>query len=166
MLPTLFHAFGCWQSHCGLHESGHRRSRIWGKSLTTYVGIWYILGGGKWPTHFIIPSAYPKKEAGRCEILDLLHEILLFHFQALKSLPWDKVDIKVFSLEIQTSKLRDEADGDHKNNFDEIDALLTSVGYTLVRADWHGSDHKSLEAYYVKNEMAQNIDKKYWSSKE
>lgn len=72
----------------------------------------------------------------------------------------------MFSLEIQTKKLRDEAEGEHDNNWDNIHELLTSVGYTLVRADWHTPEKKSMEAYFVKNDLAQTIDKKYWKEVE
>ena len=80
----------------------------------------------------------------------------------LKTIPWDKVDIKVISLEIITAKLDDNAEGEHHNPYPTIFNLLTSHDYTLVRADWHTPDRKSIEAYFVKNDVAKTIDKKYW----
>ena len=53
----------------------------------------------------------------------------------LKTIPWDKVDIKVISLEIIVEKNDERAEGEHVNSFPAILDLLTSHGYTLVRAD-------------------------------
>ena len=82
----------------------------------------------------------------------------------LKTIPWDKVDIKVISLEIITEKHDEKAEGEHENSFPAILDLMTFHGYTLVRSDWHTQDKKSIEAYFVQHDLAKTIDKKYWKS--
>lgn len=87
-------------------------------------------------------------------------------YGVLKSIPWDKVDIKIISLEITVSKLDETAEGIHVNHYSDIKKLLTEQNYTEVRADWHTPEKITIEAYYVKNDLAQKIDKKYWKDKD
>ena len=82
----------------------------------------------------------------------------------LTNLPWENVDIKVIGLEIIVEKLDEKIPGVHVNSFPAIRKLLTSKGYKLVRSDWHSDEKKSIEAYFVKNDLAENIDTKYFKT--
>ena len=82
----------------------------------------------------------------------------------LKTIPWDKVDISIIGLEIIIEKNDENASGNHMNYFPAIHDLLISKGYDLVRTDWHTVEKKSLEAYFVKKEIAKDIDKKYFKT--
>ena len=74
------------------------------------------------------------------------------------------MDIKIISLEVTVDKLDDTAEGVHVDYWPQIQEFLKSKNYTLVRADWHTPEHISLEAYFVKNELAEKIvDEKLWS---
>jgi hypothetical protein len=82
----------------------------------------------------------------------------------LRTLPWDKVDIKVISLEIIRKKLDERAEGEHVDPFPTIVDYLTSKDYTLIRADSHTPEKMSYEAYFAKNDFAPNIDSKLWNT--
>ena len=69
-------------------------------------------------------------------------------------------------MEITVSKLDETAEGIHVNHYSDIKKLLTEQNYTEVRADWHTPEKITIEAYYVKNDLAQKIDKKYWKDKD
>ena len=84
----------------------------------------------------------------------------------LKTIPWDKVDISIIGLEIIIEKHDEDASGTHVNSFPAIHDLLQSKGYVLIRTDWHTMEKKSLEAYFVKRELAKTIDKKYFKTVE
>ena len=74
------------------------------------------------------------------------------------------MDIRIISLEVTVDKLDEDAEGVHVNNWPQIQEFMKSKNYTLVRADWHTHDHIGLEAYFVKNELAEKIvDKKLWA---
>ena len=74
------------------------------------------------------------------------------------------MDIKIISLEVLVDKMDDTAEGVHVNNWPQIQEFLKSKKYTLVRADWHTPEHVGLEAYFVKNELAEKIvDEKLWA---
>jgi hypothetical protein len=49
--------------------------------------------------------------------------------QILKSLPWDKVDIRVMTLEICRKKLNEKLTDKHVDQYQEIVDYLDSVGY-------------------------------------
>ena len=49
------------------------------------------------------------------------------------------------------------AQGEHLNYWPQIQEFMKSINYTLVRADWHTPERISLEAYFVKNELAEKI---------
>ena len=79
----------------------------------------------------------------------------------LQSIPWDKVNIKVIGLEIIIKKHDERADGEHHNPYHGIYDLLAKNDYILFRADWHDPTiRKSMEAYFVKSEVAKNADQK------
>ena len=78
-------------------------------------------------------------------------------FQVLKSIPWNKVDIRIISIEVTIGKLDETAQGEHLNYWPQIQEFMKSINYTLVRADWHTPERISLEAYFVKNELAEKI---------
>jgi hypothetical protein len=85
----------------------------------------------------------------------------------LRTLPWDKVDIKVISLEIIRKKLDERAEGEHVDPFPTIMAIveyLTSKYYTLIRADPHTPEKMFYEAYFAKIDFAPNIDSKLWNT--
>ena len=81
----------------------------------------------------------------------------LIYFQVLKSIPWNKVDIRIISIEVTIGKLDETAQGEHLNYWPQIQEFMKSINYTLVRADWHTPERISLEAYFVKNELAEKI---------
>ena len=90
--------------------------------------------------------------------------ISFWFFQVLKTIPWDKVDIKIISLEVTVGKLDESAEGKHENYYPQIQEFLKSKDYSEVRADWHTPDHITVETYFVKNELAESIDEKYWKN--
>ena len=67
------------------------------------------------------------------------------------------MDIRIISLEVTVAKLDEAAEGVHVNNWPQIQTFLKSKNYTLVRADWHTPEHICVEAYFVKNELAEKI---------
>ena len=74
------------------------------------------------------------------------------------------MDIKIISLEVLVDKMDDTAEGVHVNNWPQIQKFLKYKNYTLVRADWHTPEHICVEAYFVKNELAEKIvDEKLWA---
>ena len=87
-------------------------------------------------------------------------------FQVLKTIPWDKVDIKIISLEVTVGKLDETAEGKHENYYPQIQEFLKSKNYSEVRADWHTPDQITIETYFVKNDLAETIDEKYWKKLE
>ena len=82
----------------------------------------------------------------------------------LRSIPWDKVDIKIIGLEIIVEKLDESAAGQHVNPFPAIYQILHDQNYVLVRTDWHTPEKKSVEAYFVQKNLADKINKIYWKS--
>jgi len=78
-------------------------------------------------------------------------------YDVLKSIPWNKVDIRIISIEVTIGKLDETAQGEHLNYWPQIQEFMKSINYTLVRADWHTPERISLEAYFVKNELAEKI---------
>ena len=72
----------------------------------------------------------------------------------------------MISLEVTVDKLDENAEGVHVNNWPQIQEFLKSKSYTLVRTDWHTPEHICLEAYFVKNELAEKIvDEKLWGGR-
>ena len=60
----------------------------------------------------------------------------------------------------------EDTEGVHINNWPQIQEFLKSKNYTLVRADWHTPEHICVEAYFVKNELAEKIvDEKLWGGR-
>ena len=69
--------------------------------------------------------------------------------QVLQSIPWDKVDISVITLEIVRGKLNENAVGDHVDSYDDIITLLTSKGYKEIKSIPHTPEEISFESIFI-----------------
>ena len=67
----------------------------------------------------------------------------------LKSLPWEKVDIKLISLEVTRGKLDESLDFDHVDRRDEIVNYLSQKEYELIYEQPHTSELITYELYFA-----------------
>ncbi len=67
----------------------------------------------------------------------------------LKSVPWEKVDVRVISLEICVKKLNDDANGDFESDYDETVDFLDSVGFEVYKRMWHTNEKRAVEVIFV-----------------
>ena len=74
----------------------------------------------------------------------------------MKSIPWDKVDIRVISLEICTTKLNENLEDNHFNPYPEIIALLESKGYKEVHTIPHTPEKISYESIFARKDLELN----------
>ena len=80
----------------------------------------------------------------------------VFKFQVLESLPWDKVDIRVISLEICRGKLNDALKDRHEDNYPGIITLLESKGFKEVHSVAHTDEAISYEVIFAKSDLKLN----------
>ena len=72
-----------------------------------------------------------------------------FLLQVLKSLPWEKVDINIISLEVTRGKLDESLDFEHVDQRDEIVNFLSQKEYELIYEQPHTSELITYELYFV-----------------
>ena len=85
--------------------------------------------------------------------------LYILSFQVLRSIPWDKVDIRVISLEICRKKLNENLTEIHFDPYPELIALLESKGYKEVHSVPHTPEEISYESIFVRNDLELNFDK-------
>ena len=70
--------------------------------------------------------------------------------QVLESLPWNRVDIKVISLEVTRGKLDPSVELEHHYDpHDDIVTFLTGQGYQLLIEIPHTAEKISFELFFV-----------------
>jgi hypothetical protein len=82
---------------------------------------------------------------------------LNFNFQILKSIPWDKVDIRVMTLEITRAKLNENLSGEHIDIYPDIIDYLDSLGYKEVKTLWHTPEKISHDSVFVRKDLELNV---------
>lgn len=76
----------------------------------------------------------------------------------MKSIPWDKVDIRVITLEICRKKLNKDLTENHIDLYPEIIEFLESKGYKEVKLIYHGDDLVSQESVFARTDLKLNYD--------
>ena len=69
----------------------------------------------------------------------------------LKTIPFDKLNIQLISIEIIRKKLNDNVDGNQVDSFNDIVAILEQNGYKLMKSIPHTRDYLSFEVFFEKN---------------
>ena len=77
--------------------------------------------------------------------------------QILKSLPWDKVDIRVITVEITRTKLNEALTDNHVDLYPEIVEFLDSKGFKEVKTLYHTPEKISHDSVFVRKDLEFNI---------
>ena len=70
--------------------------------------------------------------------------------EVLKTIPFDKLNIQLMSLEIIRKKLNHNVPGDHVDPYDEIVNFLDTKGYKIYKSIPHTREHLSFEVFFEK----------------
>ena len=70
--------------------------------------------------------------------------------EVLKTIPFDKVNIQLMSLEIIRKKLNHDVPGDHVDPYDDIVNFLDTKGYKIYKSIPHTKEHLSFEVFFEK----------------
>ena len=97
---------------------------------------------------------------GRYDLIFQLYlaNVRYFFLQILKSLPWDKVDIRVLTLEITRGLLNENLSAVHIDPYPDIIEFMESKGYTEVKTIYHTPEKISQDSVFVRNDLQLNIE--------
>jgi len=89
------------------------------------------------------------KAAGMTKLDYISLDLEGIELEVLKSLPWEKVDINIISLEVTRGKLDESLDFEHVDQRDEIVNFLSQKEYELIYEQPHTSELITYELYFV-----------------